>query len=304
MNEIDQIHLEFQYSRKHSFQLIVDEIPEMESLIDSLGLKVNDYLYVEHKTATGRVWNTKNTRIKNCVPKADGREIVEIILHQSFGMQGIIQELISKLLSSDLVVGNIEDKVNIWADLLGICEDSLFTLERVEETDVEGNIHTNVYWTSLFNVSDSLAEELDSKHYIPPFLIEPKQWESIDEGGYYTLNEKAILGHRANIHEGNIALDVLNILQSYEWVLDDEITSLEELPNKDLEGDDLKAFLIQRNQSKKLYAEYAGRKFHWLYKFDKRGRIYTVGYHINLQSYGFKKASISLPEAFTITGTI
>ena len=45
-----------------------------------------------------------------------------------------------------------------------------------------------------------------------------------------------------------------------------------------------------------------GNKFYFGNKVDKRGRIYTQGYHINLQGTPFKKASLNFANKEQVTG--
>ena len=47
---------------------------------------------------------------------------------------------------------------------------------------------------------------------------------------------------------------------------------------------------------------YHGNKFWLQNKVDKRGRIYTSGYHISPQGSSFKKAMINLANKEIVTG--
>ena len=45
-----------------------------------------------------------------------------------------------------------------------------------------------------------------------------------------------------------------------------------------------------------------GNRFYFTHKVDKRGRIYSHGYHINPQGSAFKKAMLELSEPELIEG--
>jgi len=45
-----------------------------------------------------------------------------------------------------------------------------------------------------------------------------------------------------------------------------------------------------------------GNEFYLTNKVDKRGRIYSQGYHINTQGTSFKKAMIDLAHEELVTG--
>ena len=42
--------------------------------------------------------------------------------------------------------------------------------------------------------------------------------------------------------------------------------------------------------------------FYFTWKYDKRGRIYSQGYHVNIQSTSFKKSLINLHNKLVVTG--
>lgn len=297
--------MEFQYSKSHSEALIAEEIKSIGIDLFSLDKAIDDYLYTTHKTKSGKVWETKNKRIKNCIPDfVSGSAISSAILLKSYGFTQSIQELISKLMGTKLVVGDTSDVLSTWAELLGLAEGNLFELERIDSVDEVGNKSTTVNVVSNYEISEELGEYLDEKQYIPPCLIQPRNWENGFSGGLYTQEESAFLGHHTSKHDMDISLDVLNILQSYKWTIDADIAAMDELPNKELSGDDLAAFNQQKDISKALYKEYMSTGFYWIWKFDKRGRVYSQGYHINLQSYGYKKALVCLPESVLITGDL
>jgi len=113
-------------------------------------------------------------------------------------------------------------------------------------------------------------------------------------GGYLMDSSSCILG-TINHHNHYLNLDALNTLQSIEWCFNDFIVGLGELPNKPLITSDQQAQFTQFKEEaieiRKVLQE-NGEKFQFRWDYDSRGRSYSRGYHVNLQSTEFQKASI------------
>ena len=151
-------------------------------------------------------------------------------------------------------------------------------------------------------------EEIDAYHmgmYQPPRLNKPMDWDS-NSRTVDGVTDRVILGSSFNYHEENLALDVLNILQGIQWSLDPEIVLMEEEANKDEfeTQKELDQWLTHKEKARYVYNDYLGMEFFFEWKFDKRGRQYSQGYHINIQSTGFKKASLTFGEEHLITGEL
>lgn len=123
------------------------------------------------------------------------------------------------------------------------------------------------------------------------------------------------------IHDEDICLDVLNILNANEYCLDEaviaycsdtwtqeELTSEEfnELSHQDklIYSMSQEQWEIHQEQSYKIKTLmlYHNNSFYLQNKVDKRGRIYTSGYHISTQGNSFKKACINLKKKEICTG--
>jgi hypothetical protein len=134
----------------------------------------------------------------------------------------------------------------------------------------------------------------------------PPKWTSNGEGGFTLVKKHVILGGGINHHEGKQPLDVVNILQEIPWRLDSYIASMEEEANKEEFNTpmQLDAWLLAKERARVLYDEYKGRVFYMPWRVDKRGRQYMSGYHINLQSTGYKKALMDFAESYQPTGEL
>jgi len=143
--------------------------------------------------------------------------------------------------------------------------------------------------------------------YKYPFIEQPLDWQNDENGksygGYYLeeLRENVTTNRGSNKQPQN-CLDVLNILQSNKYVLRD-IDMQEEY---DFTYSQMKKKAITKEKQKDLpknvdtrllttyetYTFLADKEFYFQWRFDCRGRMYSSGYDVNLQSDKYKKACI------------
>lgn len=174
---------------------------------------------------------------------------------------------------------------------------------------------------SLIEPSEALTRRIKLGCYLPPLIDKPKKLYSNDDSGYHSINKDSlILKGKNNYHSGPISLDVLNKLNQNEYELDTFITNMEKpweheelTPQQfaQLKYADREAYLNavitrekyleQFNYLKELIAD---RTIYFTHKVDKRGRIYTQGYHFNTQGSSYEKASINLKKKELITGEL
>jgi hypothetical protein len=141
--------------------------------------------------------------------------------------------------------------------------------------------------------------------YLPPMVCQPQKLTSNYSSAYLTHNDSLILGQN-NHHSGDICLDVLNLMNAVPLKLNTEfLSSVEEEPT--FERDTQAQIDLWSDFKKQSYSFYSlivnqGNEFYLTHKVDKRGRIYSCGYHINTQGTPFKKACIELSQEELITG--
>jgi hypothetical protein len=158
---------------------------------------------------------------------------------------------------------------------------------------------------SQIELPDQLVEFIEHSEFLPPMVCEPLPLTHNFSSGYLTHNDSLILG-QGNHHDGDICLDVLNTMNRVALKLDVQfLCHLEEEPTFEL---DTQEKTDQWNRFKKqsyyFYSlmEQQGNRFYFNHKVDKRGRIYTHGYHINTQGTSFKKAMLEFADEELVEG--
>ncbi len=201
-----------------------------------------------------------------------------------------------------------------------LCDTDLFDLDRPTK-------YAQVVVKSRVQLDGELKEKAVYSQFLPPMIHRPHVLKNNRHSGYSTLKgDSVILGGYMNHHDDHISLDVLNTLNRNQFEIDEEfISTIEEQPSSKV-ADRLNEWeenyehlskeerdmmrLEQENwetYKKQCYFTYSlmlrhGNKFYFQHKVDKRGRIYTYGYHLNPQGNSFKKAMLNLAHKEVATG--
>ena len=216
--------------------------------------------------------------------------IVTLPIKEISPIQAVATQLGSHLENSELLNG-----VKTAAELLAVGELSgAYTIyhsqDHENETGTMG-IRAN------FALEADTAAFVEQTKYLPPMICKPVAWLDNMNGGHLQGSSSVLLGH-LNHHEDNQALDVINMLQDISWSLNEMVDYVEK-PNKSLDTADQKQqFAVLQADSLQVYDElmHNGNQFHFVWKFDKRGRMYSQGYHCNLQSTEYKKAILNFTK--------
>lgn len=153
-----------------------------------------------------------------------------------------------------------------------------------------------------FTASPATFEYIEKTRYLDPLVCPPQPWKTNTDGGYITTKTSVILGRHTH-HDMPQALDVLNILQEIEWKLNKDVLNEPEIPTKPLETkDQMVGHILMQTVSKAVYKLFKGKSFWLKWGYDKRGRAYSFGYYINIQSSSYKKALMDFAEEEIIDG--
>lgn len=177
---------------------------------------------------------------------------------------------------------------------------------------------------SLIDLDEDLLNRLNLYCYLPPMIEKPNKLYHNKSSGYKTIkSDSLILGFKENHHDRNISIDVLNILNNQEYEVNlDFISKYErQFHRKELSPDEMleEHELAQLNGYEGSYDDYINqynqelanfemfkeqfnvllnhvkdKPIYFTHKVDKRGRIYSQGYHFNLQGSSYEKACINL----------
>lgn len=214
-----------------------------------------------------------------------------------------------------LNMANKVDAIRTMAEVIAVLSDTdLFDI--IQTKDNERLVQAKVL------LDEDVLRFAFNAFYLPPMVIKPRTVRHNRDSGYITQQgESLILGFYENHHDDDICLDVINTLNSNEYELDTDFISSQtedwhrielsseeymELGHEDklIYNMDKSNWVEFQEQGFKIQTLmlYHGNSFYLQNKVDKRGRIYTSGYHISPQGTSFKKACINLAKKEICTG--
>lgn len=211
-----------------------------------------------------------------------------------------IQQVIGYL-QSHLPHDDHFDRAKTAAELIAVCsgEQRLFMIDRPVNTESPMVIVN--HWITLYELFGQEFEFIDDTFYNPPLIKPPKKVTNSRSCGYYTINEGVLLGKHTQHHD-NLDFETLNILAKIPWVLDGYIRIMPEVPpSEPRTAQEVDNFMRHARQAERIYNILGPNRFWMAWQYDSRGRIYSHGYHVNLQSHEYKKVMLNFDHHEVIT---
>ena len=147
------------------------------------------------------------------------------------------------------------------------------------------------YIVSNYSLTKATRHELGKLQYLPPVQMIQLDWHYNQDGGFAYEKKNIILGKGFGRHDKPLAYDVVNKLQKVAWTIDTDTYLHEKDTNHNLNK---KKFLRVMN-------EYLGKEFYFVWRYDSRGRMYSSGFDLNIQSNEYGKALLRLHNKEPIT---
>lgn len=158
-----------------------------------------------------------------------------------------------------------------------------------------------------YTISEDVQRDLDRFQFPLPMVVPPRKVMDNCDTGYFTSRNSVIL--RDNHHEDDVCLDHLNRVNQIKFIINSDVANMIanrwrnlDKPKAGETKDDydrrVKAFNKYDRTARevvKLILVY-GSEFYLTHKYDKRGRVYCQGYHINYQGAPWNKAVVELAE--------
>jgi len=271
-------------------------------------IRIDEYLERFYYTAKGKPFESKNKRIaelKEFIAEKDLDHIIVAIVAAVIRAKKdqTIQQVLGYL-ESYMPHEDVFDRVKTAGELLAICggEGRLYEIQRTSLED--SPLVVCNHWNKILEQFHAQLAFIDDTFYNPPLVEKPKKVSNNRSCGYHTIQEPLILG-KQTMHDHNIAYDVINHLNEIEWHLDPLIlTKPERLVMKDDKKpteQDIDNHVKHVGQAQRIYSVLGEDPFWLAWQYDSRGRIYSHGHHVNLQSHEYKKAMLNFGDAQVIT---
>jgi hypothetical protein len=199
---------------------------------------------------------------------------------------------------------------------LQICADMVLKAAEVDLVDWDDLAKQFVI---RIDVSLHVYEDLDRYQYPLPLVVPPREVRTNRDTGYHSQGSakgSIILKH--NHHDDDVCLDHINRVNQVTLTLNPDTVAmvqnkwrhLDRQKDGEIRDDYLKrvkAFEKYDRVSRDVIAHLMmlGNEFYLTHRYDKRGRCYAQGYHVNPQGNDWNKAVIEFAEKeVVVTGLI
>lgn len=188
-------------------------------------------------------------------------------------------------------------------EAMQICAEALLVADEAQF--VKWDDFTGIFIV-MIQVNQSVREELDQFQYPMPMMVPPKEVKHNRQNGYYSpeAGVGSILLNGA-YHEYDTCLDHINRMNQIPLVINPDTVRLVNNSWRDLDHkkddeteekfrDRVKAFEKYDRISKEIIEGLflTGEPFYMTHRYDRRGRCYAQGYHVNPQGTAWNKAVI------------
>lgn len=298
-----QLLMEETYNRKAIRKRVMTDI--MEFTNDSLLKKVEiAVIYVKEYLTRNHGYESKNMRVRKL---RHGELTEEEIVYEVIAAVALSDEpqpiqAVAARLGNHLDLEDPIDAAKTASELLAVvCQSDLFDIQAAMNTET-GTMMVK----SRFCLEEDTIRAIEHTQYLPPMVCRPNKIKASKDNmdtSHITFVDSLLLG-KENQHNEFICTDVINIANRVKLSLDEDVLMFEEESNKPLDTPEkLKQFTKMATDSVRVYNEIisAGNEFYLTWKYDFRGRMYSQGYHINIQSTDYKKALINFAKKEVIT---
>ena len=288
---------EYMYARKHDLRYVrtfIEKNEEITARVEHGVTLVEDWLSKSY-------FPSKDKRLAE-IKLMDIKQLVTDIFCSTamFQREETFVSAASQI-AKHLSFDDRRDSIHTVGELLGVlCYTGVFVIWKESK-------ESQMLLRSQMRLPNTLINAVHRSQYLPPMVCVPETVKTNFESGHLTVNDTQILGKHSS-HCDDICLDILNIQNQIPLKLCTEfISTVEEEPNPGSPLDSVEKQINwdrQKCESYEIYLLLAkqGNKFYQLNSYDKRGRMYTSGYHVNFQGASFKRACIELHNEELIQG--
>lgn len=244
------------------------------------------------------------TRVKGEFMKKDQFDFATYMEAQKipvgFGMDLLVQMSLHKRCQLPTLVGLLDKHFNN-------VQQTTDMLHRCAAADLVNWSPGLKLFVTVCTISQDVQDELDRFQYPLPMVVMPRKVKCNRDTGM--LNSGGSLILKNNHHEDDICLDHINRSNRIKFAINWGVVKMVKNQWRGLDkakpGESRDEFQKRKRAFEKydrtakdvmdIITEH-GNEFHLLHKYDKRGRSYCQGYHVNYQGADWNKAAVEFAE--------
>lgn len=230
----------------------------------------------------------------------------QIVVEPAMATEALVQLYLHRQADPQTMVGILSPKYGdpqtVADKLLMLCEIDYFDYQE-----------SSGKFIVKYDVSEDVQEMLDRYQYPLPMVIPPQPVRKNFHTGYLSIQSSVILNGSEYFDDKDMCLDHLNRANSVALSLSMETVYSEEgkylRPTRN-SGEDFADFRKRQKQADVFYATSVNvmetinslsDELYLTHKYDRRGRCYASGYHVNSQGTDYNKAVLELANKEIIT---
>lgn len=264
----------------------------------------------EHQLLLERLYSKNQVvrRIRSEFVNCEQFDFEEYLLKKEipldFGFDLLVQMVLHKRADLPTLVGILRKHFEPAEDASQQTADMLLKAALCDLVDWHP---VNKQFVVKFNITQDVQEELDRFQFPLPMVVMPKPVRENTDTGYLDSRGSIIL--KKNHHEEDVCLDHINRVNRIRFSINFDTAHMIANSWRNLDrpkpGESqqeyqkrVKAFEKYDRTAKdviNLLVQY-DNEFYLTHKYDKRGRIYCQGYHVNYQGAPWNKAVIELAD--------
>lgn len=243
------------------------------------------------------------------------------VLREEFQMMGSDQEVVEPAMATETLAQMYLHRQADPVTMVGILSpkygtpqevaDKLLLLCEIDYIDFQ---ETSDKFIVKYDVSEDIQEMLDRYQYPLPMVVKPRKVNENHQSGYLTMSSSVVLNGSDYFDDVDLCLDHLNRANSVALSLSMDTVHSEEgkyiRPTR-RDGEDFNEFRKRQKQADTFYATSVdvmeslfmlSDELYLTHKYDRRGRCYASGYHVNTQGTDYNKAVLQLAKKEVING--
>lgn len=219
-------------------------------------------------------------------------------LDPDFGISFLVQMALHKRTNISTMVGLLRHHFG------GDCQATTDALQLAVEIDLADWDPLPRQFICLYEITPDVQEDLDKFQYPLPMIVEPRTVTHNGECGFFAHRSSIIL--RDNHHDDDVCLDHINRINRIRLKINEQValTIKNQWRNLDRpkEGETIEDYQKRRKAFEKydntthdvlsFLGISNGSEFYLTHRYDKRGRTYCQGYHVDYQGTPWNKAVV------------
>lgn len=218
----------------------------------------------------------------------------------NFGLDLLVQMALHKRATLETLIGILYHHFNDAQ----VCADMLLKACMADLCDWDASLKLFIV---KFEITQDVQDDLDRFQYPLPMVVQPQTLTKNRDTGYFLGSGSVIL--RNNHHEDDVCLDHLNRANAVRYTINADTALMVHNKWRNLDKPKSGEMWEDFEKRKRAFNKYDRTAkevmallmrhsdyFFLTHKYDKRGRVYCQGYHVNVQGTPWNKAVVEFAD--------